>query len=119
MTGPRTFFLHPCLRRPWLLLPFLAAVILSPMACSDQPTEPTLPSGGSAVSQTVSHPRAMNPDDVVAAAIRSGYLQAKSASTSPSAAIASVAVGTGPKVLLLSDADGAATSALGASLSSA
>ena len=44
MTGPRTPSLHPCLRRPWLLLPFLATVVFLPMACSDQPTETTLPS---------------------------------------------------------------------------
>jgi hypothetical protein len=119
MTGPRTPTLHPCLRRPWLLLPLLAAVIFLPMACSDQLTEPSLPSDGPSVSPTVSHPNAMNQDDVVAAAMRSGYLQAKPASTSFSAAIGSVAAGTGPKVLLLSDADGASTTALGNSLASA
>src|SRR4051812_33192137 len=119
MTGPRTPTLHPCLRRPWLLLPLLASVVFLPMACSDQLTENTTPTGEPPVSATVSHPNALSQDDVVAAAIKSGYLQAKSASTSLSAAITSVAPGTGPKVLLLSDADGAATSALASSLSSA
>src|SRR3954471_22234994 len=119
MTGPRTPPLHPCLRRPWLLLPFLAGVLFLPMACSDQLMENTPPSDSPAVSPTVSHPRAMNQDDVIAAAIKSGYLLAKPASSSPSAAVASVTAATGPKVLLLSDADGAATTALGNSLTSA
>src|SRR3982751_2884258 len=62
----------------------------------------------------------MSQEDFVAAAIKSGYFEAKPASMSPSMAVASSgAGGTGPKVLLLSDADGAATAALGASLSSA
>jgi MBG domain-containing protein/thrombospondin type 3 repeat protein len=81
--------------------------------------ENTPPSDGPTVSQTVSHPRAMSQDEVVAAAIKSGYLQAKSTGPSMSAAVASVTAGTGPKVLLLSDADGAATTALGNSLASA
>jgi len=119
MTGPRTLSLHPCLRRPWLLLPLLAAVIFLPMACTDQPTEPTLPTDGPSVTASVSHPNAMNQDDVVAAAMRSGYLQPKPAGTSFSADVGSVAPGTGPKVLLLSDADGAATTALGSSLAGA
>src|SRR3954466_7258303 len=122
MTGPGTFTLHPCLRRPWLLLPFLAGVLSLPMACSDQLMENTLPSGDPTISPTVSHPRAMNQDDVVAAAIKSGYLQSTAAGRTMSASIASVGsalAGTGPKVLLLSDADGAATTALGASLASA
>src|SRR3954469_6963527 len=120
MTGPGTFTLHPCLRRPWLLLPFLAGVLFLPMACSDQLMENTPPPNGDpTVSPTVSHPRAMNQDDVIAAAIKSGYLQTKPAGTSLSAAVASVTAGTGPKVLLLSDADGAATTALGNSLTSA
>ena len=53
--------------------------------------------------------------------MRSGYLQPKPASTSFSAASAQSdrRAGTGPKVLLLSDADGAATTALGTSLANA
>src|SRR6185312_3065402 len=108
MTGPRTLSLHPCLRRPWLLLPFLIAVSFLAMACTDQLTEPTLPTDGPSVTASVSHPNAMNQDDVVAAAMRSGYLQTKPAGTSFSAGVSSVTAGTGPKVLLLSDADGTA-----------
>jgi hypothetical protein len=90
------------------------------MACSDQLTEPTLPtSGGPSVTASVSHPSELNQNDVVAAAIKSGYLQPRSGGTPMSASVASVAAGTGPKVLLLSDADGAATTALGNSLTSA
>src|SRR3954470_24983019 len=91
MTGPRTPTLHPCLRRPWLLLPFLATVLFLPMACTgDQPTESTLPSDGSSATPIVSHPRELNQDDVVAAAIKSGYLQPTAAGPRVSASIASV-----------------------------
>jgi hypothetical protein len=123
MTGPRTRTLHPCLRRPWLLLPLLAAVVFLPMACSDQLTENSLPTDGPSISGVVSHPRQLNQDDVVAAAIQSGYLQLKPAAAPGLSAsvmsIASAVAGTGPKVLLLSDVDGAATTALGTSLANA
>jgi len=121
MTGPRTPTVHPCLRRPWLLLPFLATVIFLPMACSDQPTENSLPSSaGPSMASGLSHPRELNQSDVVAAAIASGYLQPKSSSPTVSLSVVSSAVvGTGPKILLLSDADGAATTALGNSLANA
>jgi MBG domain-containing protein/thrombospondin type 3 repeat protein len=122
MTG-LSISLHPCLRRPWLLLPLLATVLFLPMACTgDQPTESALPSNGPSVTPSVSHPSELNQDDVVAAAIKSGYLQPTAAGPRMSASIMSVGsalAGTGPKVLLLSDADGAATTALGTSLSSA
>jgi hypothetical protein len=123
MTGPRTRTLHPCLRRPWRLLPLLASVLFLPMACSsDQPTESTPPSSGPSTAAVASHPSELNQDDVIAAAIKSGYLRATAAGPTMSASIASVGsalAGTGPKVLLLSDADGASTTALGNSLASA
>jgi hypothetical protein len=123
MTGPRILSLHPCLRRPWLLLPFLASVLFFLTACSsDQPTESSLPSDEPSTAATASHPSELNQDDVVAAAIKSGYLKPTAAGPTMSASIASVGstlAGTGPKVLLLSDADGAATTALGNSLASA
>jgi MBG domain-containing protein/thrombospondin type 3 repeat protein len=119
MTGPRTPTVHPCPRRPWLLLPLLAAVFFLPMACSDQPTEPVPPSGGPSVGASVSHPRETSQSDVVAAAIASGYLQPNPSDPEASFAVASAAVGTGPKILILADADGAATTALGNSLANA
>ena len=119
MTGPRTPTVHPCLRRPWLLLPFLASVFFLPMACSDQLTENTLPSGGPSVAAGLSHPRELSQSEVVAAAIASGYLQPKPSTTRVSLAVASLAQSTGPKVLILADADGPATTALGTSLANA
>jgi MBG domain/Thrombospondin type 3 repeat len=118
MTGPCTRTLHPCLRRPWLLLPLLATVVFLPMACSDQPVENTPPTGPS-VAAALSHPRELNQSDVVAAAIASGYLQPKPSNPAVSLAVASAVVGTGPKILILADADGAATTALGNSLANA
>jgi hypothetical protein len=67
----------------------------------------------------LSHPRELKQSDVVAAAIASGYLQPKPSSPTVSLSVASAVVGTGPKILLLSDADGAATTALGNSLANA
>jgi hypothetical protein len=119
MTGPRTPKVHPCPRRPWLLLPFLATVIFLPMACSDQLTENTLPSRGPSVATGVTHPRELSQSEVVAAAMASGYLQPKSSTTGVSLAITSLTESTGPKVLILADADGAATTALGNSLANA
>lgn len=93
------------------------------MACSDQPTENTVentaPGGGSSVASGVSHPRALSQDDVVAAAIASGYLQPKPSSLDVSLSVASLGQVTGPKVLILADADGAGTTALGTSLANA
>jgi MBG domain/Thrombospondin type 3 repeat len=67
----------------------------------------------------LSHPRELKQSDVVAAAIASGYLQPKPSNPTVSLSVASAVVGTGPKILLLSDADGAATTALGNSLANA
>jgi len=89
------------------------------MACSDQLTENTLPSGGPSVAAGLSHPRELSQSEVVAAAIASGYLQPKSSTTGVSLAVASLAQSTGPKVLILADADGPATTALGTSLANA
>jgi hypothetical protein len=120
MTGPRTSTVHPCLRRPWLLLPLLAAVVFLPMACSDQPTENSVENtGGPSVAAGLSHPRALSQSDVVAAAIASGYLQPKPLTPDVSLSIASLGQVTGPKVLILADADGAGTTALGTSLANA
>jgi hypothetical protein len=94
------------------------------MACSDQPTENTVQntvpsSGGPSVAAGLSHPRELSQSEVVAAAIASGYLQPKPSTTDVSFAVASLALATGPKVLILADADGAATTALGTSLANA
>jgi hypothetical protein len=116
MTGPCTSFLHPCLRRPWLLLPFLASVVFLPMACSDQPTENTAPSVRPTAAVRLQHPRQLNQIEAVAAARASGYLQPEPGVSFSSASLG-VGSATGPNVLILADADGSATTALATSLS--
>jgi hypothetical protein len=117
MTGPRFLSLHPCLRRPWLLLPFLATVVFLPTACSDQPTEVGPSDQGPSASAALPHPRELTQSEVAAAARASGYLQPDLSVSAMT--IAAGAVNSGPKVLILADADGASTNALGASLSNA
>jgi hypothetical protein len=118
MTGPRFLSLHPCLRRPWLLLPLLATVVFLPMACSsDQPTESSPSAQGPLTSQALPHPREMSQSEVEAAARASGYLQPEFSAISMSSGAA--LVNSGPKVLILADADGASTNALAAYLANA
>ena len=121
MTGPCTFTVHPCLRRPWLLLPLLVTVAFLPTACSEQPTESTPLSGAPDASLALHHPRQLNQSEAIAAARASGYLAAEAGSASVNVALsvasADIAPAPGPKVLILSDADGAASTALANSLS--
>jgi hypothetical protein len=112
MTGPCTSTVHPLPRRPWLLLPFLVAVVFLPSACSDQPTEPG--STGPGVAATVSHPipKSANSRMATAAAVQSATPKAlMSFSTAFSA--------NGPSVLILADTDVVSTAALATSLSNA
>ncbi len=50
MTGPRIPTVHPHRRRARHLLPFLLAIIVSPLACTDQPTAPLSTIEGSAAA---------------------------------------------------------------------
>lgn len=122
MTGTcRT--LHPCLRRPWLLLPLLVTVIFLPTACSDQPTENSAPAplAGPSALEGLSHPRALPQSAVIAAAIASGYLPKESSGAGPSLAVASFGIvpPTGPRILILADAGGSATTSLANKLTGA
>lgn len=112
MTGPRTSLVHPYYIRGRLLLPFLLIIGLSPLACtSDQPNGSVLPS-----------------EPVAAAVQHHPYLMvepsASSAATSqagPSFAMATACAApvTGPKVLILDDAEGPSTAALACSVAAA
>src|SRR3954463_8124159 len=100
MTGPRTPTLHPCLRRPWLLLALLASVVILPTACSDQPTESTPSQPAPSTSEALPHPRALSQSELDAAR-SSGYLRAELSTAAMSSAAMSTASGianTGPKV---------------------
>jgi hypothetical protein len=114
MTCPRIPTVHPHCRRARHLLPFLLAIVVSPLACtSDQPTEATPTSVGPSATAARLHP----------------YLMGRSARTAPTLSAqtkASLRLGslafassTGPKVLILSDIDGVGTDALGNSLTAA
>jgi MBG domain-containing protein/thrombospondin type 3 repeat protein len=117
MTGPRYSTLHPCLRRPWLLLTLLASVVILPTACSDQPTESTPSQQGPATSEALPHPRALSQSELDAAR-SSGYIRPELSAAAMSSSASGV-MNAGPKVLILADADGPSTSALAASLSNA
>jgi hypothetical protein len=52
MTGPRSLTVHPHRTRARRLLPFLTAIILGPMACTEQPTEPSAPAARVAALST-------------------------------------------------------------------
>jgi hypothetical protein len=86
------------------------------MACSDQPTEASLPSsGGSSPLVSDPQPEVRSESQALTKAQASGYLP----SSGPSFAITSAPpepTGTGPKILLLSDADGVSTTALASKL---
>jgi MBG domain-containing protein/thrombospondin type 3 repeat protein len=107
MTGPRTSLVHPHRLRGRLLLPFLLIIGLSPLACTgDQPTEMALPSEPVGAAVQRHHPYLM----VDASATDA------SASATPqmslSVAVATATAATGPKVLILDDAEGISTSTL-------
>jgi hypothetical protein len=87
------------------------------MACSDQPTESTPVNTTPVAAIGLRHPRQLNQSEAVAAARASGYLPPETSSPSFSVVADDVAPAPGPKVLILSDADGSATTALASSLS--
>src|SRR5687768_15154048 len=111
MTGPRSTIVRPHRTRARPLLPFLAAIMLSTLACSESPI--TEPSDTSVAPSSIRlHP----------------YLRtnrsAELASTRSYTSSALVRLGTanitsGGRVLLLADADGASTTALANSVAGA
>jgi MBG domain-containing protein/trehalose utilization protein/thrombospondin type 3 repeat protein len=117
MTGPRTPTLYPHCRRARHLLPFLLAIVASPLACTnDQPTAPASESSGAPTSLTRVHP------NLASKAGQSGRAAASmrvASSRSASMAISALPPGTGPKVLILADTNGASTTALANSIVSA
>jgi hypothetical protein len=116
MTGPRTPTMHPHRRRGRLLLPFLAAIILSPLACtSDQPTEASSQPQGQMAASTGRHPRAR----LSSARVSASSMQAAKPRSAMSFAVASTTSSTAQSVLILADANGASTDALADTLTSA
>jgi len=110
MTGPRIPTVHPHRRRARHLLPFLLAIAISPLACTDEPTAPLSAVEGSSPAATRVHP----------------YLQTQSSATSSASAVAAasfsvanLAANSGPKVLVLADVNGPSTDALANSLAAA
>lgn len=108
MTGPRSPLLHPHRRRARLLLPFWAAIVLSPLACSGEPQtlEPNF---------TAAHPHVLSESELAAAAAAARARTAGMSQASAGFAVTSSAV-IGPKVLLLGDGEATTTSALASKL---
>ena len=114
MTGPRSSPVHPHRSRAGRLLPFLAAILLSSLACTDAPTAPQSPAAGPSAAATRLHPYLLSKGSQIAPAATSSTRAAMSmvsASTASSAPLIS-----GPKVLILSDVNGPTTTALAASI---
>lgn len=111
MVGPRKSFAHPQYRRGRrLLLPFLIALTWAPLACSsDQPIENTFE--GLSPYTGPRHPYLTVTDSTPAGSPAISPMLSLSFSAS--------SVGNGPKVLILSDVDGASTNALATSVSKA
>lgn len=117
MIGPRTCTVHPNLKRGARLhLPLLAALVLSPLACtSDQPMEPPSQSTGPMAAATGSHPRTR----IDGGSMSFSSSRATKLSASMSLNVANSTSSTGPSVLILADADGATTVALADTLTAA
>ena len=117
MTGPRLFTVRPRHRRGRFLLPYLLAVMLSPLGCSsDQPTEPgSATNSGPLVAATGSHPR---PRISGARMTTAGATRSAMPKSLLSFAVANAVSSTGPSVLILADTDVVATTALATSLTS-
>lgn len=114
MTGPRMLTVHPHRRRGRLLLPFAVAVALVSQGCNgDQATGPASSSQPSA-SIARGHPYPLRLEvQASAGSINPAAAQALSMNVSGSVS------GTGPKVLVLADVDGASTTALADTLTEA
>jgi hypothetical protein len=107
---------HPHRRRGRLLLPFLA-LVLTPLACTDQPTAPAYSEAAPKPAASQQHPYLLDQLRPAVSPSMSAMKMALS-TASISAAAASLSV-TAPNVLLLPDLDGAATTALATSLAEA
>jgi MBG domain/Thrombospondin type 3 repeat len=114
MTGPRSSTVHPH-RRGGRLLPFLA-LLLTPLACTDQPTEPQALQTTPTASATRPHPYLL--DKFRPAAKPAMSLKMAMSQASISAAMANLST-SGPNLLLLADADGSTTTALATGLAAA
>lgn len=112
MTGPRTFAVHPHRRRGRHLL-YCLAILLTPLACTDQPTELQAPQAAPSAQAARLHPYIGGN----AALLRSSASQPANVALSLSSV--SMAPGTGPKVLVLADMDGPGTDTLARSLNEA
>jgi len=111
MTGPRFPTVHPHRIRARRLLPFLAVILLGPLACTEQPTAPQSSGASPATTVTRSHPYLASKHGQTAPAA-TGAMQMAVSSTSPRMAASNLASIEGPKVLILSDVDGPTTTAL-------
>jgi hypothetical protein len=118
MTGPRSSPVHPHRSRARRLLPFLTLIFLSPLACTEQPTAPQTPGAGQSAGVTRKHPYLASKSGQTASAASSSMRMAL-ATSSVSMAASNLASIPGPKVLILADVDGPATTALANSIVSA
>ncbi|HEY8197050.1 MAG TPA: ThuA domain-containing protein, partial [Gemmatimonadales bacterium] len=113
MTGPRIPTVYPHRRRARHLLPFLLAIVASPIACTnDAPTGPGAIESGPTASSTRTHPY------LASKAGQSGASAMRAALSRVPVSMAAAALppGTGPKVLILADVDGPSTTALANSI---
>ena len=112
MTGPRSATVQPHRTRARPLLPFLAAIMLSSLACSEQPAITESSPAEITVSPRL-HPYRMS---------RTGAADLSSARLYRSSALVSLGTAnatSGGRVLLLADEDGASTTALANSIAGA
>jgi len=114
MTGPRTPTLFPQSRRARHLLPFLLAIVASPIACTnDAPTGPADIETGPSTTATRTHPY------LASRAGQSGTASSMRVALSRAQMRTAAAIlppGTGPKVLILADVNGPSTTALANSI---
>lgn len=115
MTGPRTPTLYPHRRRARHLLPFLLAIVASPLACTnDQPTAPASEGSGAPIALTRVHPNLASKAGQSGRAVGLSMRAAMSRASLSTAAV--LPSGAGPKVLILADTNGASTTALANSI---
>ncbi|MGZ8397910.1 MAG: PxKF domain-containing protein [Gemmatimonadales bacterium] len=115
MTGPRIPTVHPHRRRARHLLPFLLAIVVSPLACTGEPTAPQSAVEGSSSAGAREHPYLPTQNT----GFEPGATSSVRAAPAASFALANVVANTGPKVLILADVNGASTDALANSLTAA
>ena len=115
MTGPRCVPVHLHRTRARLLLPLLAAILLGQLACTEQSsiTEPA--TTGISAGSTRLHPYLMSKPRSSAT---TGFAQVSQSAARVSFATSS-ASGSGARVLLLADEDGASTTDLANSVAAA